>query len=77
MAKEALEWLPGKIRVFEAHWRPNGVYNKRAGIQRTLEMLDALPHLVMCFWDGESPGTKFTIDTALRRKMNLQVYFQI
>jgi hypothetical protein len=68
----------GQVRIFKADWRDeNGTFDRRAGIRRTLEMLDEMPGLILCFWDGESPGTKFTIDTALRRRLNLQVYFSI
>lgn len=59
-------------RVFAADWDKFG---KRAGILRNIEMLDLKPDLVVAFWDGVSPGTKFMIDESLKRRIDLRVYF--
>lgn len=66
--------LKKEPRVYQAAW---DIHGKKAGLVRNLEMLDTLPHYVIAFWDGSSPGTKFMIDTCLRRQINLQVIFDI
>ena len=41
---------------------------RKAPLERTIRMLDsARPDLVQAWWDGESPGTGFTISEARRR----------
>lgn len=42
---------------------------KQAPLRRNLKMLDMKPDLVVAFWDGQSPGTKHTIDNARRREI--------
>jgi hypothetical protein len=49
-------------------------YGKRAGFLRNEEMVLGADH-VIAFWDGLSPGTKLTIDLALRYSRDLEVYF--
>lgn len=66
----ALEGVP--CTVYTAEWEK---YQRKAGIQRNLEMLNTCPRLVLAFWDGESRGTKFMIDVALKRRIDLRVYF--
>lgn len=61
-------------QVFEAAWDR---YGRNAGMRRNLEMLDQMPHLVIAFWDGSSPGTKMMIETALKRHINIQVVFDL
>lgn len=58
------------VRVFPADWKGLG---KRAGIVRNLQMLDEVPALVLAFWDGQSKGTKHTIDEARRRGIKVEV----
>jgi len=53
------------------------VHGNRAGIVRNLEMLDKMPDLVAAFWNGESRGTKFVIDAALKRHLDLRVIFDL
>jgi hypothetical protein len=60
------------VHAYPAEWSK---YGKKAGIIRNLEMLDQGPELVLAFWDGESRGTKHTIDQALKRKINVEVVF--
>lgn len=57
-------------RAYPADWRGKG---KRAGILRNLAMLDEKPDLVIAFWDGQSTGTKHTIDEARRRGIPVEV----
>lgn len=59
-----------RVRVYEADWNRHG---RRAGILRNIAMLDAEPRLVVAFWDGHSPGTRFSIVEARKRGISLQV----
>jgi hypothetical protein len=56
--------------AYPADWRGKG---KAAGIIRNLAMLDTKPDLVLAFWDGQSTGTKHTIDEARRRGIPVEV----
>jgi hypothetical protein len=58
-----------KIMEFPAKW---GQYGKSAGYKRNEEMANYASHCV-CFWDGESKGTKHMIDIAKRERLNLRV----
>jgi hypothetical protein len=60
------------IRLWEVHadWKR---YGKAAGVLRSKIMLDAEPDLVIAFWDGESPGTRFTVEEARRRSIPVEV----
>jgi hypothetical protein len=58
------------VDVYPADWERHG---KRAGIVRNLEMLDRRPDLVLAFWDGQSKGTKHTIDEAERRGIPVEI----
>jgi hypothetical protein len=48
---------------FRADWAQHG---RRAGAIRNRQIVDAAEALV-AFWDGQSPGTKITLDMAIRR----------
>lgn len=63
--------VPG-VKVFKANWNLHGI---QAGILRNIRMFNKKPYLVIVFWDGESPGSRHVIYEALRRKIQLQVYF--
>lgn len=56
-------------KVFPADWDKFG---KRAGYVRNEEMAK-YAKACMCFWDGESKGTKHMIDLAKQYKLNLKV----
>lgn len=56
---------------FPADWESDG---KAAGYKRN-ERLIEMADLVIAFWDGESKGTKHTIDLALKHKKHLEVHF--
>jgi hypothetical protein len=57
-------------RAFPADWN---TYGKRAGVLRNIAMLDEGPDVVIAFWDGQSRGTKHTIDEAKRRGIPVEV----
>lgn len=56
------------FRLFEADWNK---YGKPAGFIRNTQMLEYIePNgLLVSFWDGESRGTKDTIEKAFHRKL--------
>ena len=56
--------------VLYAQWDD---YGKRAGIIRNIAMLNLNPALVVAFWDGESKGTKHTMDEAEKRGIPVEV----
>jgi len=57
------------VKEFPAKWNE---YGKRAGYLRNEEMALYATHCV-CFWDGESKGTKHMIDLAKKSNLNLRV----
>lgn len=59
-----------KVREYPADWNLHG---KRAGYVRNEEMVKAAD-MVIAFWDGQSPGTRLTIDLAQRHKKTLLLY---
>ena len=58
------------IERYPARWQ---IYGKVAGIRRNQEMAAACD-LVICFWDGESRGTKSMI--AFARKHNKPIFIK-
>jgi len=56
--------------VMVADWEQHG---RSAGILRNNNMLDTKPDLVIAFWDGESRGTRHTIEEAERRGIPVHV----
>lgn len=65
----AAHGLPYK--EFPADWEAHG---KRAGFIRNQQIVNYADRVV-AFWDGESKGTKSTIDMALKAKKRLDVVF--
>lgn len=57
------------LRVFRANWEKHG---EAAGIIRNMEMVDAADK-VLAFWDGQSPGTRFTINYARKSGVIVEV----
>lgn len=57
--------------VFPAEWDKHGT---KAGFIRNKLIVDAADFIV-AFWDGESRGTKLTIDLALKERKHLEVFF--
>lgn len=70
-AEEGAKAVAQKFICFPADW---DTYGKRAGYMRNERIVDAAD-IVLAFWDGESKGTKHSIDLALKKRKNLRVYF--
>lgn len=68
-SEAAVQGVP--VKVFEADWDGLG---KRAGFVRNEQIVD-YADAVVCFWDGESKGTRHDIDLALKHRKRLQVFF--
>lgn len=60
-----------EVCIWEADWDSLG---KAAGPVRNELIVEDVDRVV-AFWDGESRGTKNTIDLALKMKKDLEVYF--
>jgi hypothetical protein len=56
-----------KIKIFLPEWKE---YGKKAGYIRNLEIVQN-SDIVIAFWDGESKGTKLTMDIARGSKKPL------
>ena len=73
------EWAKQFGVPCERHPADWTTYGKRAGFVRNAEMVATLDpahaDYVLAFWDGESKGTKHTIDLALKAKINIEVIF--
>jgi len=62
-----------KITAVPADWDQFG---KSAGYKRNAEMIAREPSFIVAFWDGESKGTKNTLDLAAKNKIDtLIVYY--
>lgn len=70
LAKEYADIHDRHITIIKPDWDKHG---KKAGILRNIEMLNLNPNLVIAFWDGKSKGTKFTIDEAIKRKIDVLI----
>lgn len=55
---------------FPADWSQG----KGAGLARNVKLVE-MADLVIAFWDGQSKGTRHTIDTALQWGKDLEVHF--
>lgn len=64
---ERLGWT---VERMPADWNK---YGRSAGFRRNEAMLDRNPDLVLAFWDGQSRGTKHTIDTATERNLRVKI----
>ena len=60
------------FEIFYPDWDK---YGKKAGPLRNEEMVK-IANKVVVFWDGESKGSKSTIDFALKYKKSLEVIFE-
>ena len=68
----AAAWAKSAGWVVEAHPADWSI-GKHAGFVRNAEMV-SLADLVVAIWDGKSRGTKHTIDTALKKGVDLWVH---
>lgn len=62
------------LEEHQPDWRPNGVYNGRAGFDRNEKMLDAAIDLVIAFHLNSSNGTAHACAEAIRRGLPLTRY---
>ena len=60
-----------KLEVYPAQWKR---YGKKAGPLRNKQMAE-ISDYVICFWDGQSRGTKSMIDEAKSLNRPIKVYF--
>jgi hypothetical protein len=58
--------------VLKPNWRPGGVYNPRAGLERNTDIV-ARADVVVAFWDGVSTGTRDTIRKARQKGCEVRV----
>ena len=58
-----------KIKRFPADWNK---YGKKAGYIRNRQMAEYADACV-CFWDGKSKGTKWMIELAKQKGLNLRI----
>jgi len=58
------------ITILTPNYKRDG---KSAPLKRNDWLLDRNPDLVVAFWDGVSTGTKYTIDGAHKRFLNVKV----
>lgn len=78
MAKIYSEWKDLDFKEFKADWKNLG---KSAGPIRNHQMIDYIKgkpqsSIVVAFWDGQSRGTKHTIDLARRNNLlTIVVYY--
>lgn len=60
-----------RFEEYRANWE---AFGKKAGPLRNLEIVEAAD-MAIAFWDGESRGTKSSIDLALKLRKHLEVIF--
>jgi len=70
VAKE-WKWCVDTI-IFKPDWEKHG---KKAGFMRNIQIVDEATHL-WAFWDGESKGTKHSIDLALKKGIPVDIYIR-
>jgi len=58
--------------IFKPEWNKNGRYNPRAGFERNVDIV-MNSDLLIAFWDGESLGTKDSIEKAKTRGLEVVV----
>lgn len=71
LADQCARELDLEVDVHPADW---GRYGQRAGLIRNDKMLALGPALVLAFWDGQSTGTKYTIDKAREKGYPVEVF---
>jgi hypothetical protein len=73
-AREAAERRGIRVDPHPANWRPGGVFDGSAGYKRNAEMV-TLADVIYVVWDGQSPGTRSTIELAFKARKNIEVLF--
>jgi hypothetical protein len=58
------------MRVYPADWDR---YGKSAGYKRNQQIVD-YADIVVAFWDGQSKGTKHSIDLAVKQNKQVLIY---
>ena len=58
--------------IFKADWNK---YGTRAGAIRNQQIVDEADYII-AFWDGESKGTKITIDMAIKTNKPIDIYIR-
>ena len=75
MAEKYAEERNIPIKIFKADWQR---YGKSAGYWRNIEMHEFIKNYpnrgCLCFWDGQSPGTKQNFDIAAKYHTPLRIY---
>lgn len=69
-ARWACKFWSVDFEEFPADWETG----RAAGYNRNVKLVE-MADLVVAFWDGESKGTKHTIDLALKMRKALEVHF--
>lgn len=72
-ADHLAEVAADQMRIPIEHHPADWSKGRGAGFQRNIEMLDSGIDLVLAFWDGQSRGTKHTIDQATKRGIEVRV----
>jgi hypothetical protein len=73
-AKLACEHQDVQYQGYPANWRPNGVLNRRAGIERNEQMAEIITDAII-IWDGLSPGTKDMLARCIRHHVHTEIIF--
>lgn len=74
-AREAAERRDIRVDPHPANWRPDGrTLDRSAGQKRNAEMV-ALADAIYVVWDGQSPGSRSTIELAFKARKNIEVLF--
>ena len=69
-AKEFADGCTRGIKVIKPDWNKHG---KKAGFLRNIDIINEAD-FVMAFWDGESKGTKHSIDLAIKAGKPINIY---
>jgi uncharacterized phage-like protein YoqJ len=71
IAVNAADSMGAFTKVYKADWKK---YGKSAGFVRNRQIVEQAQK-VIAFWDGQSKGTKHTIELALKHHKDLEVHF--
>lgn len=71
-AEESAKQMYAKCIIFKPDWNK---YGKRAGFLRNQLIVNEADKLI-AFWDGESKGTKHSIDLAIKKGIPVNIYIR-